>query len=130
MDKVFSQFFSRPYEGDEFQDSEWSPRVDIAETEHNFTLEAELPGIEKDDIKITLQNDTITLRGEKKSETRQEGKSYHLLERHYGKFIRSFKMPVPINTGEISASFKNGVLTLILPKTQEAKPREIEIKTD
>jgi len=118
----------RDFGEEEMPEVEWSPRVDISETENDYILQADLAGLTKDDIKITLDNDVLTLKGEKKAETREEGKIYHLNERAYGKFVRSFRMNTPIVKDKIDASFKDGVLTLTLPKVEEAKPKEIEIK--
>lgn len=128
MDKVFNQFFSRPYEGDDFPEIEWAPRVDIMEKDNEYMLRAELPGLVKDDVKITMQDNVLTIKGEKKEEIKEENKNYHLCERRYGKFMRSFRLPTPVEAKKIDANFKDGVLTISLPKSEEAKPKEIEIK--
>ena len=128
MDKVFNQFFCRPYEGTDFQEVDWSPRVDILEKENEFLLRSELPGMKKDDIKITMLDNILTIKGEKSGEVKEENKNFHLCERHYGKFTRSFRLPNPIEAKKIEASMKEGILTITLPKSEEAKPKEIEIK--
>ena len=128
MDRLFNMMTSREYEGEELGQSEWSPRVDISEKDDNFLVTAELPGMKKDDIKITMQDGVLTIRGEKKYEKETEEKNVHLRERRYGSFMRSFRLPTPVNNQKIDASFKDGILNLTLPKAEEAKPKEIEIK--
>ena len=128
MDRIFHQVNFPLVGEEELPDVEWSPRMDISETENGYILTADLAGMNKDDIKITLQDDILTLRGERKSEVKEEGKTYHLCERAYGRFSRSFRLNSPVAKDKIEASFKEGVLTLTLPKAEEAKPREIEIK--
>ena len=128
MDKVFSQFFSRPYDGDEFPEVDWSPRVDISEKDAEYLVRADLPGLSKEEVKITLHDNVLTIRGEKKEEVKEESKNYHLCERRYGKFMRSFRLPTQVDNLKIDANFKDGVLTIALPKSEAAKPKEIEIK--
>ena len=104
------------------------PAVDIIERESDFYIKAELPGVQKEDVKISVQNDVLTIRGEKKQETEKKGENYHRVERTYGSFQRSFTLPASVHSGRIEASFDNGVLTINLPKAEEAKPKEIEVK--
>jgi len=127
MDKFFNQFFSRAADQDDYPEVDWNPRVDIMEKETEYLVRAELPGLSKEEVKITLQDKVLTLKGEKKSEVKEENKSYHLCERSSGRFMRSFRIPTPVDSTKISASFKDGVLNVSLPKTEEAKPKEIEI---
>ena len=128
MDKVFNQFFSRPYEGTDFPEVDWSPRVDIMEKDNEFLLRAELPGLKKDDVKITMHDNILTIKGEKSGEVKEENNNFHLCERHYGRFARSFRLPNPIEAKKIDATMKEGILTIALAKSEEAKPKEIEIK--
>jgi HSP20 family protein len=102
--------------------------VDISENDNSFILHAELPGLKKEEIKVTLQDNVLTVKGKQRTETKEENKNYHLCERRYGKFLRSFRLPSPVDNKKIEASFKDGLLTLTLPKAEEAKPKEIEIK--
>jgi HSP20 family protein len=102
--------------------------VDITENENSYVVKAELAGLSKDDVKITMKEDVLTIRGEKKSETKSENENVHLLERRYGRFVRAFRLPSSVNSKKIDATFKDGILTLSLPKAEEAKPKEIEIK--
>ena len=128
MDKLFNHFSSRAYDGEEMPEVDWSPRVDIVENKDKFILKAELPGMRKEDIKVTMQDNVLTLKGEKITQERGEKEDIHLLERKFGKFVRSFRLNDAINSKKIDASFSDGILTLELPKAEEAKPKEIEIK--
>ena len=104
------------------------PAVDIAEEKDLFIVKVELPGINKSDVKITVQDDVLTVRGEKKQEKEQKESNYHRVERSYGVFQRSFTLPTSIHSERIDAEFKDGLLTINLPKVEEAKPKEIEVK--
>ena len=127
MDKLFNHFSSRPFDGEEMPEVDWSPRVDIFENKDKFVLKAELPGMSKEDIKVTMQENVLTVKGEKVAQERGEKDDVHLSERRFGKFARSFRLNDPINSKTIEASFSDGILTLELPKAEEAKPKEIEI---
>lgn len=109
-----------------FEVGDWMPVVDIDETEDAFIVKAELPGVEKDDVSVNVDNGVLTIKGEKKIET--EDKKCHRVERAYGSFIRSFTLPQEINAEKIEAEYKNGVLNLTIPKSEEAKPKQIEVK--
>ena len=123
LDRFFGNF------GMDFSstDTVWNPAVDIAENEKGYEVKAELPGMKKDDIKITFENDVLTLSGERKSETEEENKNFHRVERSYGKFERCFHLPKNIKANDIKADYKNGILTVNVPKSEEAKAREITI---
>jgi len=105
----------------------WSPRVDVRESDKEIVIDAELPGIEQKDIKVNVANNVLTISGERTEEKKEEKKGYSHIERHYGKFERSFGLPETVSADKISAAFKNGVLTLTLPKSEKAKPKEIGI---
>jgi HSP20 family protein len=104
------------------------PVVNIEETENEYLISAELPGMEKKDIHISLENNVLAISGEKKSESKSDEKNYHRFERTYGKFYRSFELPHSINQDNIDAGYKNGILNISLPKAEEAKPKQIEVK--
>jgi len=106
----------------------WAPAVDVAETEREIILHAELPGLRKEDIDIQLTGDTLTLRGERQLANTQRGENFHRVERQYGVFQRTFQIEVPIDTTKVAASYEEGVLTVRLPKQEEVKPRQIEIQ--
>ena len=105
----------------------WQPSLDITESDDNYEVKAEIPGMKKDDIKISFQDDVLMLTGEKKHEKEEKGKEYHRIERNYGKFERSLRFPNHIKTDAIKANYKNGVLTVSIPKSEQAKLKEIAI---
>lgn len=107
---------------------DWSPQVDIAETQKDFTIKAEVPGIKKEDIKIAIDNGVLSIRGERKQEKEEKDKKFHRIERSYGSFIRSFTLPENVDETKIEAEFKDGMLKLQIPKTEESKPKSIEVK--
>ena len=104
------------------------PVVDISERDTEFQIKVELPGVNKNDVRITVQNDVLTIRGEKKKEAEKKGENFHRVERASGSFQRSFTMPVSVRSDKIEATYDNGVLSITLPKAEEAKPEEIEVK--
>ena len=108
--------------------STWLPVVEILERDDAFELRAELPGMKKDDVRITLHDDVLTIRGEKKQESEKKEQKYHRTERSYGSFQRSFTFPASMQGDKIDATYHDGVLTIVLPKSEEAKPRDIEVK--
>ena len=106
----------------------WSPSVDIFETEDALTLKADLPDVKIEDIDVRVEHQTLTIRGQRKFEKEENVKGYHRIERSYGEFVRSFAVPSTVDTEKVQADYKNGVLTITLPKSEEAKPRQIEVK--
>ncbi len=106
----------------------WSPAVDIYETENELVLKADLPDVDLKDIDVRVENQTLTVSGERKFQSEDSGKGYHRIERSYGNFTRSFAVPNTFDTDKISAAFKNGVLTVTLPKKEAAKPRQIKVE--
>ncbi|MBN2103136.1 Hsp20/alpha crystallin family protein [bacterium] len=111
----------------ENSDSVWQPTVDIAESENNYELIAEIPGLSKNDIHIALEDGYLKLSGERKQEKETKNKNYHRTERVYGKFERSFRLPKEVNAEAIKADYKNGVLKIEIPKTEKAQPKQIAI---
>jgi HSP20 family protein len=106
----------------------WTPAVDIREQNDAYLVEVELPGLSKDDVKITMENNILTIQGEKKQEKEEKRGDYHRTERVYGSFQRSFTLPSSVKNDKIEAQYKNGILTVTLPKVEEAKPKAIEVK--
>jgi HSP20 family protein len=106
----------------------WSPAVDIYETENELVLKADLPDVEAKEVDVRVENQTLTISGQRKFESTNAGKGFHRIERSYGNFTRSFAVPSTFDTGNVAAAFKNGVLTVTLPKTEAAKPRQIKIE--
>lgn len=121
LNRMFSNFFE-PF------NRTWTPAVDIYETDdHHVVLKAELPDMKREDISITFENQVLTIRGERKLDESIKRDSYQRLERFYGQFSRSFTLPNTIDSSNISASYKDGVLTIRLPQREEAKPKQIEV---
>jgi HSP20 family protein len=106
----------------------WSPSVDISETKDNFVVKAELPGLEAKDINVSISGEVLTINGEKKAEKEEKDEHYHCVERYSGSFQRVFQLPSGVKTDQIEASFDKGVLKVNLPKVEEAKKKEIEVK--
>jgi HSP20 family protein len=106
---------------------EWLPKVDVYENRENLVLEAELPGMRRDDFDLSIENNVITLSGQRKFEKRSEGDNYHRVERSYGSFTRSFTLPQTVTADGAKAEFNNGILTVTLAKREETKARKIEI---
>jgi len=109
---------------------DWTPRVDIAETEKAFVIKAEVPEVKKEDVSITVNNGILSIRGERKQEKEESGKTFHRVERCYGAFTRSFTLPENVDEKNIKATFKDGMLSLEIPKTEKAKPKAIEVKVE
>ena len=129
MNRIFEDFFRGDnLVNDSFFSHDWNPAVDIVENKDNYILKAELPGMNKDDVKITLENNLLTIRGEKKNEYDKKEGNYHRVERSYGSFERAFTIPGSIKANDIDAQYSDGVLTLTLPKAEEAKPKMIDVK--
>lgn len=105
----------------------WHPRVDVTESEHEFTVTAELPGLSKKDIAVTLEDNVLTIEGERKHEDEQKDKQFYRRERAYGTFKRSFGLGTEVDADKIAANYKDGILILTLPKSETAKPRQIEV---
>jgi HSP20 family protein len=106
----------------------WSPAVDIVETEDALVLKADLPDVKLEDIDVRVENETLTIKGERKFEKEEKIKGYHRIERSYGAFMRSFTVPASLEAEKVSAEYKNGVLTVTLPKREEAKPRQVKVQ--
>ncbi|MEW5757472.1 MAG: Hsp20/alpha crystallin family protein [Pseudomonadota bacterium] len=110
--------------------SDWSPAVDISETDKEYLIKVEVPGIKKDDVKVTVHAGVLTIKGERKSEKEEKGEKFHRVERYYGSFARSFTLPENVNENRVTAEHKDGVLTVHLEKQEPAKPQAIEVKID
>lgn len=127
MSKMLSNFFTNDDETFSALQS-WYPSADIKEGKDRYTVHLELPGVAKDGVKITLQENVLTVQGEKKQESETKDENYHRIERSYGTFSRSFRLPSLVKSDKIDANYKDGVLIITLPKAEEAKAKEIEIK--
>jgi HSP20 family protein len=108
----------------------WTPACDIFETDKELVLKFELPEVKKEDVKVTMENNVLMLRGERKFEEETDRENYHRVERHYGEFMRTFNVPMFVDATKINAEFKHGVLTVTLPKREEAKTKQIDVKVN
>lgn len=106
----------------------WSPSVDISESKNNLVVKAELPGVEAKDVNVSISGDVLTIKGEKKAEEEEKNEHYHCVERYSGSFQRVFQLPNGVKANQIKATFNKGVLKVTLPKVEEAKKKEIEVK--
>jgi HSP20 family protein len=124
--RLFDTFFPDAH-GEDLTSRTWTPPVDIQETADAYRIHAELPGLSKDDIQITLENNVLRLSGERKWEKDVTRESYHRVERSYGTFSRSFALPNQVSADQVEAKFDSGVLAIVVPKAEAAKPRQISI---
>ncbi|MDH4185777.1 MAG: Hsp20/alpha crystallin family protein [Nitrospira sp.] len=133
MEKRLSSYLGRPAlqtEGgkEAMTVAEWSPRVDITEDDKAYVIKADLPEVKKEDIKLTVQDNVMSISGERKYEKEEKSKKYHRVEREYGSFMRSFTLPEDADGSKVNAEYKDGVLNVRLPKSEKAKPKSIEVK--
>lgn len=128
MNRMFGEFRNTHSSDDEWAlGGSWAPAVDIYEQGNDIVLKAELPGVDSKDVDIRLENNVLTLRGQRKFENEVKKESYHRVERSYGSFSRSFTLPSVVDQQAIKAEVKDGILKVVLPKREEAKPKQIEI---
>jgi HSP20 family protein len=127
VNRVFDSFFSTPMRRRGEDMGAWLPDVDIVEDKDRIDVQVDLPGMEKDDIKVSVEDNILTIKGERKSFKEEKDKTYHQVERTYGKFTRSFSLPSTVDGSKIKANYKNGVLKIELPKTEAVKPKEIPV---
>ncbi|OEU44421.1 MAG: molecular chaperone [Desulfobacterales bacterium S7086C20] len=127
MDRLWNRFSDETPFARTFSEM-WSPSVDISETKDNFVVKAELPGLEAKNVNVSISGDILTIRGEKKTEEEEKDEHYHRVERYSGSFQRVFQLPSGVKADKIEANFDKGVLKVTLPKVEEAKKKEIEVK--
>jgi HSP20 family protein len=128
MNRLLGEIY-RPTEDDLMRRGAWVPPVDIYDSgKHELVIKAELPDMNKDEIEISVENGTLTLRGEKKMDQTIKDEQCHRIERVYGSFSRSFSLPPTVDTAKVGADYKNGVLTITLPLREEAKPKQIQVQ--
>ena len=127
MDKMWEDFFGgRGITAAE--EGAWAPSIDISETKDELIVKAELPGMEAKDIDISITGDVLTIKGERKQESEEKDENYHRIETRYGAFCRMIRLPMAIETEKVTASYEKGILKLVMPKKEEVKPKQIEIK--
>ena len=126
LNRMFADFY-----GGETFNRGWLPPVDVYETDnHEFVIKAELPDMKREDISLTFENNVLTLRGERKFEGESKRENFHRVERSYGSFSRSFTLPNTVDASQISAAYKDGVLTVRLPQREDAKPKQISVNVE
>ncbi len=130
MDRFWDSFFEGGLRKRGEEVAEWFPLLDVSETKNDLVVKTEVPGLDPKDIEISLTEGVLTIKGEKKQEKEENEENYHLIERSFGSFSRSIRLPREVQADKISASYKNGVLKIVLPKSEEAKKREIKIKVE
>ncbi|MPZ19831.1 MAG: Hsp20 family protein [Luteitalea sp.] len=129
LNRVFDDISGRRSDDDVMSRGDWLPAVDVYENDdQNVVLKAELPGVAKEDITLSIENNTLTLKGERKRSHEVKNGQYHRIERAHGGFSRSFSLPSTVNSEKVAADFRDGVLTITLPRKDEAKPRQIDVK--
>ncbi len=129
MDRLWENFFGERPLG-RIWEREWAPSLDMSETKDNYVVKAEVPGIDAKHIDISLTGDVLTIKGEKKQEKEEKEEDYHLVERSYGSFSRSVRIPAEVESNKIKASYKNGILAITLPKSEKVKAKEVKIKVE
>ena len=128
LNRVFARVPRGGNENEAMTIADWTPLVDISETTAEYVIKAEIPEVKKEDVKVTLEHGVLTVQGMRRQEAEEKGKKYHRVERSYGSFVRSFTLPDLVDEAKVQAVFKDGVLTLHLPKSEKAKPKAIEVK--
>jgi HSP20 family protein len=128
FNRLFNQTYSQEFSEDEGKLGAWAPAVDIFETDQDLVLKAELPGVDPKDVEVRVENNTLYLKGQRKFENEVKEENYHRIERSYGSFTRTFALPGTIDAERVAAEFKGGLLTLTMPKREEAKPKTIKIQ--
>jgi HSP20 family protein len=108
--------------------AQWSPSVDVQETDTEYLVKADLPAVKKEDVKVSVEDGILSLEGERKQEQEEKGKKFHRVERSYGKFVRRLTVPTDVDQQKLTAEFKDGVLSVHLPKSPEARPRTVDVK--
>jgi HSP20 family protein len=127
INRVFRDTYTEGGQDQSLATSSFAPAVDVYEDEHNVTLKVEVPGIDEKDIDIRLENNTLTVHGERKIEKEEKEENYRRVERQYGSFTRTFTLPTTVDSEHVSANYDKGVLSITLPKKAEAKPKQIKV---
>jgi len=128
LNRIFGQSLARTESGQPMLAlADWAPSVDISETDTAYLVKAEIPGVKKEDVKVTIQDGMLTIQGERKQEKEEKGKKFHRIERSYGSFVRSFRVPDDADENSVKAEFKDGMLNVTLTKSDKAKPKSINV---
>ncbi len=137
LNRMFNRLFDegfltsrRSIFSDELSQGVWSPDVDIYETKDSIVVKADIPGVEKDKVKVEIKDNILTIRGERKEERETKEHNVYRMERHYGEFVRSFALPQKVDASKIKAKYKDGILEITLPKPEEVKGKEIKVEVE
>jgi HSP20 family protein len=128
LNRIFGEGGLKGFGDEGLTFAQWAPAVDVQETDKEYLVKADLPEVKKDDVKVQFQDGVLSLEGERKIEKEEQGKKFHKIERGYGKFVRRFSLPSEIDAAKVTAEFKDGVLSVHLPKSATARPKAIEVK--
>jgi len=128
LNRIFGRFPARTEAGREaLTVADWAPTVDITETDSAYLIKGEIPGVNKEDVKVTIEDGMITMRGERKQEKEEKNKKFHRIERSYGSFLRSFRVPDDVDEAAVKAEFKDGMINVTLPKSGKSKAKSINV---
>ena len=130
FNRLLARWPARSGEREALTVADWCPSVDISETDAEYLVKAEIPEVDKKDVKVTIQDGLLTIQGERKHEKEEKGRRYHRIERAYGTFMRTFDIPDGVDEEKVKAEFKDGMLLIHLPKTEKAKSKAIEVKVE
>lgn len=131
FNRIFGRMLTRRETGREaLTVADWAPMVDITEDDHEYLIKAEIPEVDKKDVKVTVQDGVLTIQGERRQAKEEKGKRFHRIERSFGSFVRSFGLPDEVAEDKLKAEFKDGLLLVHLPKAERPKPKAIEIKVE
>ncbi len=130
IDKLFQEFFGRSYFPERWESIEWAPAMDVSETDAEVIVKADLPGVDPEEIEINLVDNVLTIKGEKKREAEEKKENFYRIERYYGSFMRAIQLPAEVDEEKVKASYKDGVLKIILPKKASPKGKTIKIEIE
>ncbi|PMP69173.1 MAG: molecular chaperone [Thermodesulfobacterium geofontis] len=130
MDRIWQEFFGKGWLTERFEGIEWVPAIDVSETDNEIVVKVDVPGVNPEDIEISLSDNVLVIKGEKKKEEEEKKENFYRMERYYGSFMRSIQLPCEVEEEKISATYKNGVLKIVLPKKPEEKKKVIKINVE
>ncbi|MCU4138567.1 MAG: Small heat shock protein IbpA [Thermodesulfobacteria bacterium] len=130
MDRIWQDFFGKSLLSEKWESIEWIPAVDVSETDNEIIVKVDVPGVKPEDMEISLSDNVLIIKGEKKKEEEEKKENFYRMERYYGSFMRSIQLPCEIEEDKISATYKNGVLKIVLPKKPEEKKKVIKINVE
>jgi HSP20 family protein len=129
LNRVFGRYpLARETDKNAMLAFDWSPTADIIENTEEFVIKAEIPGVNKEDVKVSIEDGVVSIQGERKQEKEEKDKKFHRVERSYGSFMRSFSLPTNVDEAKVQAQFKDGLLTVRIPKAPNAKPKSVDVK--